>query len=142
MFIGNITEVFEKFTNKEGKFKPELSENIKGMVDIYEASQLSITGEHILAEAEKFSGKVLKEKVDCIDSHGDKLVKRTLEHPFHKSFALFTARNFLGDFHDKNLWLSSFQEIAKMNFSLLQCSYHREIDQISKYDGSLILLIN
>ncbi|QCD84253.1 linalool synthase [Vigna unguiculata] len=130
-------EVFEKFTNKEGKFKPELSENIKGMVDIYEASQLGITGEHILAEAEKFSGKVLKEKVDCIDSHGDKLVKRTLEHPFHKSFALFTARNFLGDFHNKNLWVSSFREIAKMNFSLLQCSYHREIDQISRWWSGL-----
>ncbi|XP_014506575.1 (3S,6E)-nerolidol synthase 1-like [Vigna radiata var. radiata] len=125
--------VFEKFTNKERKISPELSKNILGMVDIYEASQLAVAGEDILAEAEKFSGKVLKEKVDCIDSHGDQFVKRTLEHPFHKSLPLFTARKFLGDFHDKNLWLSSFREIAKMDFSLLQCSYHREIGQITKW---------
>ncbi|WVZ25656.1 hypothetical protein V8G54_004200 [Vigna mungo] len=127
------SEVFEKFTNKERKIRPELSENIKGMVDIHEASQLAVAGEDILAEAEKFSGKVLKEKVDCIDSHGDQFVKRTLEHPFHKSLPLFTATKFLGDFHDKNLWLSSFREIAKMDFSLLQFSYHREIGQITKW---------
>ena len=139
MFVlGNMTEVFEKFTNKERKFKPELGENIKGMVEMYEASQLGIAGEDILAEAEKFSGKVLKEKVDCIDSHGAKFVKRTLEHPFHKSLPMFTARNFLGDFHDKNPRLSSFCQIAKMDFSLLQDSCHREIGQVSKYDESLI----
>lgn len=138
MFIGNITEVFEKFTNKERKFKPELSENIKGMVDMYEASQLGIAGEDILSEAEKFSGQILKEKLDCINSHGAKLVKRTLEHPFHKNLPMFTARNFMGDFHDKNPWLSSFSQIAKMDFSLLQCSCHREIGQISKYDKSFI----
>ncbi|XP_014506576.1 (3S,6E)-nerolidol synthase 1-like [Vigna radiata var. radiata] len=126
-------EVFEKFTNKERKIRPELSKNIVGMVDMYEASQLAVAGEDILAEAEKFSGKVLKEKVDCIDSHGDQFIKRTLEHPFHKSLPLFTATKFLGDFHDKNLWLSSFREIAKIDFSLLQCSYHREIGQITKW---------
>ncbi|KAK7368914.1 hypothetical protein VNO80_10947 [Phaseolus coccineus] len=130
-------EVFEKFTNKERKFRPELGENIKGMVEMYEASQLGIAGEDILAEAEKFSGKVLKEKVDCIDSHGAKFVKRTLEHPFHKNLPMFTARNFLGDFHDKNPWLSSFCQIAKMDFSLLQCSCHREIGQISKWWSGL-----
>ncbi|WVZ23759.1 hypothetical protein V8G54_002303 [Vigna mungo] len=126
-------EVFEKFTNEERKIRPEFSKNIKGMVDIYEASQLAVAGEDILAEAEKFSGKVLKEKVDCIDSHGDPLTKRTLEHPFHKSLPLFTATKFLGDFHDKNIWLNSFREIAKLDFSLQQCSYHREIDQITKW---------
>ncbi|CAJ1936260.1 unnamed protein product [Sphenostylis stenocarpa] len=129
-------DVFDKFTNKEGKFKPELSENIKGMVSIYEASQLGIAGEDVLAEAEQFSGKLLKEKVDCIDSHGSKFVRRTLEHPFHKSLPMFTARTFLGDFHAKNTWIS-LKEVANVDFSLRQCSYHREISQISTWWSGL-----
>lgn len=135
LFIGNITEVFGKFTNKEGKFNQKLGENIKGMVDLYEASQLGIIGEDILAEAGEFSGQVLKEKVDCIDNLEAMFVKRTLEHPFHKSFPMFTARNFFGDFDATNTWLGSLKEVAKMDFSLLQCMYHREITQISKYEN-------
>ncbi|KAG4398537.1 hypothetical protein GLYMA_08G061600v4 [Glycine max] len=107
-------EVFGKFTNKEGKFNQKLGENIKGMVDLYEASQLGIIGEDILAEAGEFSGQVLKEKVDCIDNLEAMFVKRTLEHPFHKSFPMFTARNFFGDFHGtNNTWLDSLKEVVK-----------------------------
>ncbi|KAL3002547.1 hypothetical protein AAZX31_08G060000 [Glycine max] len=111
---GGYYEVFGKFTNKEGKFNQKLGENIKGMVDLYEASQLGIIGEDILAEAGEFSGQVLKEKVDCIDNLEAMFVKRTLEHPFHKSFPMFTARNFFGDFHGtNNTWLDSLKEVVK-----------------------------
>ncbi|TKY59378.1 (3S,6E)-nerolidol synthase 2 [Spatholobus suberectus] len=126
-------DVFDKFRNKEGKFNPKLGENIQGMIDLYEASQLGIAGEDILAKAGEFSGQVLKAKVDCINNHEAKFVKRTLDHPFHKSLPMFTARNFFGDFHGTNVWLGSLKEVAKMDFSLLQCLYHREIAQISKW---------
>ncbi|KAK7362996.1 hypothetical protein VNO77_05121 [Canavalia gladiata] len=128
------TEVFDKFTYKKGKFNPKLGENMKGMIDLYEASQLSITGEDILDEAEVFSGQVLKEKMDfCIDNNESKFVKRTLEHPFHKSLPMFTARNFFGDYHGTNTWLSSLKEVAKIDFSLLQSLHHGEINQFSKW---------
>ncbi|KAK7319569.1 hypothetical protein RJT34_04292 [Clitoria ternatea] len=126
-------EVFYMFTNKEGKFNPKLGENIKGMIDLYEASQLGIAGEDILDEAAEFSGQVLKEKVHYVDSRKAKFVKRTLEHPFHKSLPMFTARNFFGDFHDTNIWFSSLQEVAKLDYRLLQSLHHREIAQISKW---------
>ncbi|TKY66666.1 terpene synthase 13 [Spatholobus suberectus] len=55
-------EVFYTFTNKDGKFNPKLGENINGMIDLYEASQLGIPGEDILDEAGEFSCQILKEK--------------------------------------------------------------------------------
>ncbi|XP_020238809.1 (3S,6E)-nerolidol synthase 1 isoform X2 [Cajanus cajan] len=127
------TEVFDSFTNKEGKFNPKLGENIKGMIDLYEASHLGIEGEDILAEAAQFSEKVLKERVDGIHNHEAMFVKRTLEQPFHKSLPMFTARNFFGDLHGTNIWLGSLKELARMDFSLLQCLYHLEIAQISRW---------
>ncbi|XP_027347337.1 (3S,6E)-nerolidol synthase 1-like [Abrus precatorius] len=126
-------EVFDKFTNKEGKFNPKLGENVQGMINLYEASQLSIAGEDILEEAGEFCSQLLKEKVDYIDIHEAQFVNRTLEHPFHKSLPMFTARNFFGDFHGTNQWLSSLKEVAKLDFTLLQGLHHREIAQISQW---------
>lgn len=60
--------MFDKFTNNEGKFNPKLGQNIKGMIGLYEASQLGIAGEDIVDEAGEFSGQFLCEKVDLIDN--------------------------------------------------------------------------
>ena len=125
-------DVFGKFTNKEGKFNLKLSEDIKGMIGLYEASQLGIAGEDILDEAGIFSGKVLEDKVANLDFHEAKLVRSTLEQPFHKSLAMFTSRNLFGDLHGKNDWLNALQEVAKIDFSLLQLIHQNEILQFSK----------
>ncbi|KAL2341992.1 hypothetical protein Fmac_009932 [Flemingia macrophylla] len=126
-------DVFGKFTNKEGKFNQNLARNLKGMIDLYEASQLSIAGEDILDEAAQFSGLVLKEKMACLDDHEAKFVRKTLEHPFHKSLALFTSKDFRGDFHGMNGWLGSLKEVAKLDSSLLQRLHQQEIIQVSKW---------
>ncbi|KAK2437015.1 (3S,6E)-nerolidol synthase [Trifolium repens] len=63
------TEVFNKFTNKEEKFNPKLGENINGMINLFEASQLIMAGEDILAEAGEFSKNILKEKMAQFDYH-------------------------------------------------------------------------
>ncbi|CAJ1961464.1 unnamed protein product [Sphenostylis stenocarpa] len=62
-------EVFDKFTDKEGKFIHKLGGNMKGLIDLYEASQLSIAGKDILDEAGQFSGLFLKEKLAFLDDH-------------------------------------------------------------------------
>ena len=127
------TEMFHKFTDKEGKFNQELGGNIKGMMDLYEASQLSIKGEDILDEAGQFSGQVMKERLACLDNHEAKFVRSTIENPFHKSLPMFTARDFFRDFHGMNNgWLGSLKDVAKMDFSLLQRLHQQEIVQISK----------
>ncbi|XP_027191419.1 (3S,6E)-nerolidol synthase 1-like isoform X1 [Cicer arietinum] len=127
-------EVFNKFKNKEEKFNPKLSENINGMINLFEASQLSIAGEDILDEAEEFSMKILKEKLVHLNNHEAMFVRRTLENPFHKNLTIFTARNnCLGHLYGTNTWFDSLKEVAKLDFSLLQCLHQREIVQISKW---------
>uniref|UniRef100_F6I7A9 Terpene synthase N-terminal domain-containing protein n=3 Tax=Vitis vinifera TaxID=29760 RepID=F6I7A9_VITVI len=51
-------DVLNNFKNKEGKFKQNLREDIRGLMGLYEASQLSI-GEDILEEAGNFSSLLL-----------------------------------------------------------------------------------
>ncbi|KAF5955990.1 hypothetical protein HYC85_008846 [Camellia sinensis] len=52
-------DVFHKFKDKDGRFKTELSEDIRGLMGLYEASQLSIEGEDILDQAADFSAQQL-----------------------------------------------------------------------------------
>ena len=85
--LDTCEDVFDKFTNKEGKFNLKLSEDIKGMIGLYKPGI--------------FSGTVLEDKVAYLDFHEAKLVRSTLEQPFHKSLALFTSRNLFGDFYGK-----------------------------------------
>lgn len=102
------------------------------MIELYDASQLRTTGEDILDEAEQFSGLVLKERMVSLNVLEAKFVRKTLERPFHKSLAIFTAQDFFRDFHGMNAWFGSINELAKLEFSLLQRLHQQEISQISK----------
>ncbi|XP_054799976.1 (3S,6E)-nerolidol synthase 1-like isoform X2 [Prosopis cineraria] len=126
-------EVFEKFTGKEGKFNQKVGEDIKGMIDLYEASQLRMEGEAILDEAEQFGGKILKERSAYLSADKAEFVRRTLEQPFHRSLPIFTSRNFFQGSHGMNGWVNALQGVAKMNFNLLQSAYQTEIIHISKW---------
>ncbi|WJZ96177.1 hypothetical protein VitviT2T_014888 [Vitis vinifera] len=79
-------DVLNNFKNKEGKFKQNLREDIRGLMGLYEASQLSI-GEDILEEAGNFSSLLLNACLQHLDRHQAAVVKNTLEHPHHKSWA-------------------------------------------------------
>ncbi|KAF1882158.1 hypothetical protein Lal_00038802 [Lupinus albus] len=130
------TEVFDKFIDKKGSFNQRLCGNMKGIRDLYEASHLSIAGEDILDEAEQFSKQVLKERLlgNWFDNHEAKLVRNTLQHPSHKSMAMFTRRELFGDFHSmNNEWLGSFKDFAKNDFSLQKHIHQQEILQISRW---------
>ncbi|GLT70745.1 hypothetical protein SLA2020_428050 [Shorea laevis] len=88
-------DVFNNFKDKEGKFKKELTEDIKGLMALYEASQLSIEGEDILDEAGNFSEQLLNARLRHLDENQLRVVGNTLRHPYHKSLAMFMAKNFL-----------------------------------------------
>ena len=47
--------VFEKFKDTSGEFKETMFNDVKGILSLYEASFLSVHGEHILDEAHVFT---------------------------------------------------------------------------------------
>nr|GLL42033.1 (-)-germacrene D synthase-like [Ipomoea trifida] len=50
-----LANVFEKFKDRNGKFKELLTENVQAMLSLYEASHLRVHGEQILEEALTFT---------------------------------------------------------------------------------------
>ncbi|XP_057462464.1 (3S,6E)-nerolidol synthase 1-like [Actinidia eriantha] len=126
-------DVFNNFRDKEGRFKSELSRDIRGLMSLYEASQLSIQGEDILDQAADFSSQLLSGWATNLDHHQARLVRNALTHPYHKSLATFMARNFHYDCKGQNGWLNNLQELAKMDLTMVQSMHQKEVLQVSQW---------
>ncbi|KAK2644289.1 hypothetical protein Ddye_019484 [Dipteronia dyeriana] len=139
-------DVFNNFIrNNKGKFiKWNVSEDIKGLIGLFEASQLSTgTGEdHLLDEAEDITAKFLNEyysKMMDLDDDGNYyqvrvIVGNTLKYPHHKSLPRFVAKNlFLSNYQGENGWIHVLQELAKIDYNVVQSLHQNEIVQVSKW---------
>ncbi|KAM1796986.1 hypothetical protein ACFX11_037155 [Malus domestica] len=131
-------DVFNNFKEREGKYFKQIlnSEEVKGLMSVYEASQLSMEGEDALDEAGKLSGHLLSRSLSYLGPHEARLVENTLGCPHHQSLAAFMAKNFFlpnSQAGMNNRWLNMLQEVAKTDFNLVQSLHHKEIVQISKW---------
>lgn len=126
------TGVFDNFKESEGKFKQKLSGDIKGLMGLYEASQLSIRGEDTLGEAGEYSYQLLNSWLTHLDYHQARVAGNTLEHPHHKSLAKFMAKNFFNDLHGSYGWMKALKDLAKSEFKITQSQHQKEIVEIGK----------
>ena len=78
--------------DEEGRFKLQLSTDIKGMMSLYEASKLAIEGEDIIGEANDFATKNLIAFVKLMEPCLARVVRHSLENPFHMSLPSSTPR--------------------------------------------------
>ncbi|KAK3014675.1 hypothetical protein RJ639_009988 [Escallonia herrerae] len=125
-------DVFGNFKDKEGNFDAKLGEDTRGLMELYEASQLSIEGEDILQEAANFSSQLLTLRMEHLDHHQARIVKKILEHPYRKSLARSTIKNFTRDFDDINGYKSTLQELGGTEFSVVRTVHHQELLQVSR----------
>ncbi|XP_043720731.1 (3S,6E)-nerolidol synthase 1-like [Telopea speciosissima] len=143
-----LTDVFESFKDKEGEFKQELSEDIRGLMSLFEASHLGMEGEDedtLLDQANYFShnhltaAKMSTTTTTTLELEPGlaRAVGDTLKHPFHKNLARFKARHYYYDLisstHGTYGWVSLVQKFARMDFNMLQFLYHQELLQIFKW---------
>ncbi|KAG7964043.1 hypothetical protein I3843_09G148700 [Carya illinoinensis] len=131
-------DVFNKFKDEEGQFNKELSEDIEGLMALYEASQLNIEGEYVLDEAGKFCEHLLNAwEKDRDNINHARVVRNTLGHPYHKSLTSFMAKEFFDNSQSSSGWLNDLLQLAKMDFNMTQSVHQKEIAQISKWWGDL-----
>ncbi|KAI3676733.1 hypothetical protein L1987_86346 [Smallanthus sonchifolius] len=78
-------DVFKLLKGKNGQFVETLKHDIRGLMELYEASQLCIEGENILDEAATFSSHILQKSLNVLD---DKEARMVVEGPRVTSKAL------------------------------------------------------
>lgn len=129
-------DVFRKFKNYDDEpFRSSLSQDINGLISLYEASQLGVEGEHILDEVANFSSEHLNAYLahnnSCVQAT---IIKETLKYPYHKSLASYKAKSFINNFKGINGWgRSTLQELANMDYSITKEIHQHELAQVSRW---------
>ncbi|CAL5352012.1 unnamed protein product [Camellia sinensis] len=127
-------EVFSNFKDKFGQFKESLSEDIKGLLSLYESSYLLMEGESILEEARDFATKHLKEYLKKrTDPNLAMLVSHALELPLHWTMPRMEARWFIDAYERRSDMNPTLLEFAKLDFNMVQAIHQEDLKHVSRW---------
>ncbi|CAN1809089.1 Probable terpene synthase 3 [Linum perenne] len=127
---------FEKFKDEHGEFKKELTDDIEGLLSLYEASFMRTHGETILDEAMVFTETHLKsvEFDDAADSALAERVAHALKRPLRKEIEKLQHLFFIRNYEKIQGHNQSLLKLAKLSFNLLQHMYQHELKILTKWD--------
>ncbi|KAG8370930.1 hypothetical protein BUALT_Bualt13G0034500 [Buddleja alternifolia] len=127
------SSVFNKFKDKDNKFKKTLTGDIEGLLSLYEASYLMYHGEDTLEEAMVFTTHYLNEVKSKLNSYLQAKVTRALYRPIHRGVTILEARSYISIYEKKESKNELLLRLAKLNFKLLQNMYQKELDDLFKW---------
>ncbi|KAK4439287.1 Tricyclene synthase Oc15, chloroplastic [Sesamum alatum] len=130
-------DVFNNFKGEDGRYSRNLRQDIIGLVELYEAAQLSFQGEDILDEAASFSSQLLRECLADVDDDLSRMITGKLKYPYHKTIARLTRKDFLQDFEAIKGWRKTLKELALMDLRKGQSVYQGELAQVSTWWNEL-----
>ncbi|KAK9026271.1 hypothetical protein V6N11_039115 [Hibiscus sabdariffa] len=134
----NRLEIFNKFKDDKGSFKMSLTSDVKGLLELYEASHLSVHGELILEEALAFTCTHLESAERTgIEYPLSAQVSHARKRSIRKGIPRLEARRYISmyeedDSHDKTLL-----KFAKLDFNILQSLHKEELSKISRWQKDL-----
>ncbi|RXI03672.1 hypothetical protein DVH24_004324 [Malus domestica] len=128
-------DMFNKFKDvNDAKFKGSLTNDIVGLLSLYEATHLRVHGEDILEEALNFTTTHLESAAHSL-SPGPLLqqVKHALYQPFWKGNPRLEARQYLSIYRENNSHNETLLTFAKLDFNLLQKVHQKELSEITRW---------
>ncbi|KAJ6835534.1 (-)-germacrene D synthase-like [Iris pallida] len=132
--------VFRKFKDSEGKFKQELSYDVEGLLQLYEASMLGTNDEPILKEAMDFARGHM-ERMKGEKPHTAQ-IERALETPFHRGVRRLEARLYIPVYAKSKACNAILLELAKLDFNHLQSIHQAEIQSFYVWSEEVGLMNN
>lgn len=134
MFTIGYAELFDCLKCSQKSLRVKYGEDVKGLIALYEASQLSIEGEDGLNDLGHLSCELLQAWLSRHQDHSQAIyVSNTLQYPIHYGLSRFMDKSiFINDLKAKNKWIC-LDELAKINSSIAQFMNKNESVEVSKY---------
>nr|ABB00361.1 germacrene A synthase [Crepidiastrum sonchifolium] len=127
-------DVFNKFKDStSGKFKEYITNDVKGMLGLYESAQLRVRGESILDEASAFTETKLKSVVNTLEGKLEEQVMQSLRRPFHQGMPMVEARLYFSNYTEECATHASLLKLAKLHFSYLELQQKEELRIVSQW---------
>ncbi|MCL7024582.1 hypothetical protein MKW94_025893 [Papaver nudicaule] len=131
----------EEINQKEGKNK-----DFEGLLSLYEASFYACEGEEILNEARQVTSKHLK---NCLKGRNDSRssmptfleeeISHSLELPLLWRVPRMEVRQYINIYEIKQDMHPSLLEFAKLDYNMVQATYHEELKYVSRWWKELAL---
>nr|QBP79199.1 monoterpene synthase [Lilium hybrid cultivar] len=132
------SDVFQKYRDSQG-FKDSLTDDVKGLLSLYEASFLSFPGEQLMEEANKFSVRHLESLTQKVGLDIEEQVRHSLQVPLHRRMRRLEAREYIDVYQREEGKSSVLLEFAKVDFNFVQIIHQMELKELSKWWISLNL---
>ncbi|CAH1423539.1 unnamed protein product [Lactuca virosa] len=126
-------DVFGSFMDAKGKFKESLSEDIKALLSLYEASYMGADGEDILSEAREFTTRHIKKSVFKLTPLLRKKVLQSLKLPRHLRMERLEARKYIEEYGNEQDHIPFLLELAKLEYNEIQILHQMEISEITRW---------
>nr|QHU78619.1 ocimene synthase [Albizia julibrissin] len=128
-------DIFESFKEQNGNFKACLSNDVKGMLNLYEATFLGHQGESILEEAKAFTTTHLRDMNQHLSN--DHVLSQAISHaldlPVHRRTRRLEARWYIDAYaqrEDANMVLL---EAAVLDFNIVQSTLQKDLQEMSRW---------
>ncbi|KAJ4724655.1 Terpene synthase [Melia azedarach] len=127
--------VFNKFKESDGKFKESLISDVRGILSLYEATQLRVHEEDILEEALIFTTTHLKKISLALDTSPQlaNYVTKGLEQPFHTGVPRLEAIKYISFYEHEESRNEALLKFAKLDFNHLQLLHKQELSYLTSW---------
>ncbi|KAF9592632.1 hypothetical protein IFM89_016280, partial [Coptis chinensis] len=121
-------DVFDRYKDDEmGSLKMCLSEDVKGMLSLYEASYFGLEGKDFMDEAKAFTTRHLRDIKGNINPTLAKKVAHSLEHPLHWRISRLETRWYIDTYESEDNMVALLLDLAKLDYNMVQATYQSEI---------------
>ncbi|XP_071719884.1 sesquiterpene synthase TPS1-like [Rutidosis leptorrhynchoides] len=129
-------ESFGKYKNDDGSFKESLINDVRGMLELYEAAYLRVPGEIILDELLAFTKthleNIANDPLRCNHTLS-KHIREALERPIHKSLPRLEAVRYIAFYGQEGSHNKTLLRLAKLGFNELQSLHKKELSELSRW---------
>ncbi|KAE8679113.1 (+)-delta-cadinene synthase isozyme XC14 [Hibiscus syriacus] len=126
-------DAFNKLKDEEGNFKASLRGDVRGLLELYEASYMRIHGEDILDEAISFTTAHLTLALPTLDHPLSEQVDHALKQSIRRGLPRVEARKFISIYEDIKSHNKQLLQFAKIDFNMLQLLHRKELSEICRW---------
>ncbi|XP_011005625.1 PREDICTED: (-)-germacrene D synthase-like [Populus euphratica] len=123
--------IFNKFKDDKGYFKQ--SNDVRGILGLYEAAHLAVHGEDILDEALALTTIHLKSMATSPDCPLAAKVSHALKQPIRRGVPRLESRRYISIYQDEPSCNKTLLRLAKLNFNLVQELHKEELAEITRW---------
>ncbi|KAI5562028.1 hypothetical protein BDE02_15G028200 [Populus trichocarpa] len=124
-------DIFNKFKDDKGYFKQ--SNDVRGILGLYEAAHLAVHGEDILDEALAFTTIHLKSMATSPNCPLTAKVSHALKQPIRRGVPRLESRRYISFYQDEPSCNKTLLRLAKLNFNVVQELHKEELSEITRW---------